>query len=1010
MKSRNPSTSRAYIALLLSLGLTTVIPSSLVAQTTASSGPANGAAQDEKKAESDVITLSPFVVSTSKDTGYRATNSISGTRLDTPIKDIPMPIEVITRQFIEDTGATDLRSTLKYSSGIILQSQNDLSNRGAGAYQGPGGVNNPEGATANPNAVQIKLRGFVTDNALRDGFIRQNSTDSVNVERVEVVRGPVALLYGTGNFGGVTNYLVKRPSNSKSGSVDVTFGMNNLYRGQVNVTGPIDEGKTLAYRVSAAEQISKDNTDYYKEDHYFISPSLSWKATSKTDVYLDIEYGEQNTSGIGARRLRSVAGQPVGGVSINNDQNEHGGLYTPPGADPRAYRVTGPDTYLNSQASNVEFKVTQQLAGNLYMLVGYNYSTFNYQKRDVLAQLFVNEGPVALRQTIQLSPLSPVGDSSLSFLTGTVTGSILKYNWLRQDQDDERKQERVELTDSFTLFNGHNRWLRFSSQILAGYSELRNDISANNWATVPGAFSYKAPLDLTPLVYGKQGDGSADPGMYLANVHGDSAWNKAFYLSYSGTFLDDRLTILVGGRKDSNDASNSDVNRTTPTAAATSSNLRGAGQSQKTYQKGLSFKVTKDISIYALRSEGLQPNFTGRVLADTGAPAGASLAKSKEFGLKFALMDGRISGTISRFTITRTGYTNADWWNPVTLGQPRFNPAKDVVFNVSNFTPTSAPGGSNGGGSYKTTGIPTLDQPAALAAWNAAVAAGAAFQDSGGAWHINATKATGAAYMDAAFATIDGDNGANWPGWLYNGADGSDPLVNIATMDTSAFHGSGSGNASYLTSQESKGYDMQIQIKATDNLDVVFNGAITEVKTTSYGTWMTYPDLRDRWAVWNFNNGSWGTFSLPRNTIYGTPGTATSGPATETRLTSVGNASGDDTPKYRFDIWGNYRFTSGSIKGLSLGLGGYWHSKQQYASGVTHGAGQLIIGSDGKLVILYSDPQYNVDAMAKYEWKSSGDRRQYVQLNIFNLLNDRKEYGLIYNAPFSAKLVYGMRF
>ncbi|HYD82519.1 MAG TPA: hypothetical protein VEA63_00675, partial [Opitutus sp.] len=73
----------------------------------------------------DVVVLSPFQVTTEKDRGYRATNSISGTRLDTAIKELPMPIEVITEEFLRDTGSTDLRQSLRYSSGILLQTQND---------------------------------------------------------------------------------------------------------------------------------------------------------------------------------------------------------------------------------------------------------------------------------------------------------------------------------------------------------------------------------------------------------------------------------------------------------------------------------------------------------------------------------------------------------------------------------------------------------------------------------------------------------------------------------------------------------------------------------------------------------------------------------------------------------------------------------------------------------------------------------------------------------------------
>ncbi len=996
MNNRCSNTPPALIAFLFSLGLGAISPLTGVAQT--------APADKTDPSLDDTVVLSPFVVSTEKDSGYRAANSISGTRLNTPIKDTPMPIEVITRKFIDDTGATDLRSALKYSSGVILTSQNDMSSLGANAYQGPGGVNNPEGATANPNAVQIKLRGFVTDNALRDGFIRQNSTDSVNIDRVEVVRGPAALFYGTGNFGGVVNYLVKRPSEKRTSGYDVTLGTEGLMRGQFDLSGPVTADKELTYRVSGSLQAMEDSTDYFEEDHYFISPAVLWRPTPKTELYFDAEYGEQNMNGIGARQLRSVAN-----VGINNDQNEHGGLYTPPGADPRSYRVTGPDTYLNSQASNLELKFTQELHQRVHLLVGYNHSTYNSQTRDIQAQLFTNVGPATLRQTIQLFPLDRTrGDGSLNIQNGSVPGSIIQYTWNRGDADNTRKQLRAEITAGRELFSNASKWVRFDSQILAGYSEINHVLERTSAITAPGVFNYKAPLDLQPLRFGTQGDGTPDRGMFLNNTSRSEAWNKAYYVSYQGKFLDNRLLLLAGARRDTNDAANRNTGITIPGASPVTSATQGESQREKTYQKGVSFRITKALSVYALQSEGLQPNFSGQVLPDTGAPAGASMAKSKEFGLKFDLLDGRVSGTISRFKITRTGYVGAPWYSPVTLGAPRFNPAKDVVFNVANFTPSSAPGGSNGGGSWKTTGLPTLDQSAVVSAWNNAVANGAAFRDGSGAWHLNATKAAGAAYMDAAFATIDGDNGANWPGWLFNGADGSDPLVNIATMDTMAFHGGGSNNATLLLTDESEGYDAQVLIKATKNLEFILNGAITEVQRLNFGQWMTYPHLQDRWAVWNFNNGSWGTLGLPRSQVYGTPGTATSGPATETR-TGAGQAAGDDTPKYRFDFWANYRF-EGSLKGLSVGLGGYWESKRQYMSGVTHGSGQLILDAAGQLLVLYTPERYNLDAMARYEWKGRRGGSHYLQLNIANALNDRDLYGLIYANPLNAKITYGIRF
>ena len=205
------------------------LPATVSAQATASA-PASASAQANPtpatpSTESTVsptpeVVLDPFSVTTSKDKGYAATNEISGSRVDTPIKDIPISIDVITSQFISDIGATDLRSALAYQAGIMTTTQNDLENTAgsiSGQTYGPGGVNNPQGVTANPDQSQYKIRGFIATNTLRDGFLRLSGVDAVNIDRIEVVFGPNALLYGTGNFGGVVDYLPMRPMDTQSG-------------------------------------------------------------------------------------------------------------------------------------------------------------------------------------------------------------------------------------------------------------------------------------------------------------------------------------------------------------------------------------------------------------------------------------------------------------------------------------------------------------------------------------------------------------------------------------------------------------------------------------------------------------------------------------------------------------------------------------------------------------------------------------------------------------------------
>jgi outer membrane receptor for ferric coprogen and ferric-rhodotorulic acid len=70
-------------------------------------------------AEEEVVKGAEFRVDTTRDRGYVATNSTTGTRLNLEIKSIPLPIEVVTREFIDDIGAVDVKEALEYSAGII---------------------------------------------------------------------------------------------------------------------------------------------------------------------------------------------------------------------------------------------------------------------------------------------------------------------------------------------------------------------------------------------------------------------------------------------------------------------------------------------------------------------------------------------------------------------------------------------------------------------------------------------------------------------------------------------------------------------------------------------------------------------------------------------------------------------------------------------------------------------------------------------------------------------------
>lgn len=971
-------------AWLAALAFEFTAASALLAQSTPA--PATPApAETEKTAKGDSadgagepVVMSPFTVSTEKDKGYRATNSISGTRLNTPIKEIPMPIEVITEKFVRDTGSNNLRDTLRYSAGILLQSQNDQGTPG-GAYQGPGSVNNPEGATANKSQTSIKIRGYVTDTVLRDGYRRQNSTDSVNIGRVEVIRGPAALLYGIGNFGGIVNYLPKLPDAAQHGEATLSVGSYGFLRGTVDVTGPI--GEQWGYRLTTALQQTDDYTDFKSEKHFFVSPVITFKPTPTTELVLDLEHGKQWNDGIGFQRVRASAN-----VGVGNDQNEHSGFWTLPGTNARSFRWSGPDTFSDSEATNLRLQGTQKFSDNLFLLVGYNKSKVTYDERDVQGNLVQNQGPAALRSIVALSPLDQIkGSSNLNIQFGAIPNTIFQYFWTAPVTKTEREQVRAELNYNFKLFENGNRWFKMDNAFLLGRSDERADNSVTTSRTPENSWNWKNPNDATGIRFGKQGDGSADVAMVKFTGTDSTGWNQGNYLVYQGKLADDRLVIVAGGRRDRSTNAVTTHNYVTPGTATT----RQAPQTKKTYQYGATLRITDEISVYALKADGLQPNFNGGVDTD-GTPLGAISAKSKEVGLKVDLFKGKISGTVSAYEIKRTGTPIFYWWAP-TSNYKNFNASKPIVYNVANFSPSTVPGGSNGGNGAADS---------AISQWNAGVTAGAIYQklvDGNTNWYVNASQATGAAYLDAVFDYTK-SHGMSWPGWLYN----YDSETNNSWNDRAS---SPQGNEYVVGTDSAKGWDAQLMFTPNNNLQFIVTYAHVNRVIDSAGKFAKSPAPQDRWAVWYFPNTDWGLTGKPLGTVY-------SDASDTSTWTGIGYGTGekqDDTPSHQVSFWSNYSFTEGRLNGLTVGLGGWWESEREFMSGITHGGGQRVTDKNGNLVVLSTADRLNLDFMARYAFKLR-DHDASVQLNISNLLNDQKRYGLIYSAPTTARLELSYKF
>jgi iron complex outermembrane recepter protein len=972
---------RLFLATCVSAA-TTLLPAAR-AQTVPASPPTS--------ATEDVVTLSPFTVDETKDKGYRATNSISGTRLNTSIKDLPMPIEVITEKFLRDTASTDLRESLRYSSGILLQTQNDYGSPAGSFSTSPGKINNPEGITASADQTHMKIRGFETQSVLRDGFRRQNATDSVNIARVEVARGPASLLYGVGNFGGVVNYLVKTPSTERGTEVTFAVGGDDFYRGTIDVTGPITASGSLAYRVTAAYQERGSYTDFNDEDHSFVSPVFSWRPTPTTEVLLDIEYGKQHLQGIGWQRLRAA----VSGF-VNDSAGYNGDFLPIPGRDVRTFRWSGPDTYRDSEASNVLLKVTQSFGENLHLLIGVNHGTFDYDQVDNLAALLrVSEGSNVPSWAV--APVTYVGLSSGQ--AGVPAGpqpSTISYQWEKRRQENIKDQVRAELNYQLKLFE-ESRWLRMDNSFLAGFSYTKEEQDDRTRQTPGDVANYHSPADFSYFRHGRQGDGSADwPLVEWSNMN-TVVSNPALYAVYQGKLLDERVTLIAGVRRDRSwnnqwiydPEFNSDGTRRGDTAPRTA---QSTVSRDTTYQYGVNVRITDELSAYAMRSEGIQPNYQGK-LDFYGNPLQAALAKNEEVGLKLDLFNGRVSGTISAFKITRTraqvGSSSLVWFAPVVSGDLNFDPNKDIVYNVNDLNPTT----------NDWNGAVVASTPQ----WDAAVSSGAIYRatNSAGAtnWYANASKPEGAAFLDAVFANVHALKQYGWWGWLYNGADpGSlpfDNLVNNATMDDN-----GAQRSVATGSDRAEGWDTQLIIAPTDNLQLLLSWSHIKKVVLDAQEWARYPYPQDRWAIW-YAPISWAaTAGRPLEQVYTDPSDTSTFIAFGTGLPM------DDTPRDQGTFWANYQFPRDSaLSGWSLGVGGFYESERV----IYPAYGQNALDNQGNTITLATPSRTTYNAMLRYEFNRWGGQSS-VQLNIENLANDRDLYGFIYAAPRRWQLTFSHRF
>lgn len=207
--------------------------------------------------------------------GYHATRSASATRTDTSIHETPQSISVVSKDVVEDLGATRLQDALDYAGGV-------------------GRANNFGGQ----GLTTFTVRGFTTGEFYRNGFpINRgypNMPDANTIERLEVLRGPATMLYGRGDPGGTFNVVSKQPLAERTVTLGSQLNDQGMQRGTLDASGPLDEEGRLAYRLNVVGEGGDTFRDHVSTERYGVTPVLTWQASDDTKVIFEGDFMRNN--------------------------------------------------------------------------------------------------------------------------------------------------------------------------------------------------------------------------------------------------------------------------------------------------------------------------------------------------------------------------------------------------------------------------------------------------------------------------------------------------------------------------------------------------------------------------------------------------------------------------------------------------------------------------------------------------------------------------------------------
>ncbi|WP_363349129.1 TonB-dependent siderophore receptor [Methylocystis echinoides] len=548
---------------------------------------------------------------------YAAPIGSLGAKVNTPVMNTPVTTKMVTRRMLEDQQAITLDQALKNVSGVTTSGGGD--------------------AALGNSFRQIIIRGFQTQNYFRDGFrvdsfglnfAGSSSAELANVESVEVLKGPAAILYGAVEPGGIVNINTKRPLAKPSASVQQQIGSYASYRTVVDATGPVASNKDLLYRFI----LSYENDGSFRSFDYtrnmMVNPVVRWNIDASNWIRASTQFQHNN---------------------MNQDWYyvPYYGMFLPLWLG-RSFNWGPQSPYAQQQNfSEVtwhhDFSKDWSIQQTLFM----QFLHANWQN---------NGGTTSISDCITPGSAScylPSVNFIPFYQTYSPNNVLLNYGSYPSDN------RQAEYATAINLVGHFNTGEHASHTLLSGADYYRYNFSGQNMIPqYPGTVAmFGAPYLPTPIgglvPYNATRQSADNYGVYLQDqiklpfglhVLGGARWQ---YID-SRTGASDNMNFC--GPYSSNWRSGVAIPCNVATMASTS---RFVSQ-RVTPRVGVLWRSLEWLSFYGNYAESYSPNYDGKLVYGTNDPTPPSAGAQEEAGLKLSLFGDRLQATAAYYHLVKT--------------------------------------------------------------------------------------------------------------------------------------------------------------------------------------------------------------------------------------------------------------------------------------------------------------------------------------------------------------------